>query len=161
MSVRTVTQTMEMALTRLENNEADLRELDSRYYLIDPVLRALKWDLSDPAQVKFECQMGDGRIDYVLFNRKGNPAVYMEAKRADSWLTDENIVQLREYVQRRKQGLAVLTNGTEWKIYDLSRRGSSIQKEARSWRTFTSTCRIDSRKRMSGVKRQRRLLPCQ
>ena len=123
MSVRTVTQTMEMALTRLENNEADLRELDSRYYLIDPVLRALKWDLSDPAQVKFECQMGDGRIDYVLFNRKGNPAVYMEAKRADSWLTDENIVQLREYVQRRKQGLAVLTNGTEWKIYDLSRRG--------------------------------------
>ena len=123
MSARTVTQTIETALARLEVNDVYLRELDTRYYLIDPVLRALKWDLSDPAQVSFEFQIKNGKIDYVLFNKRGSPVIYVEAKRADVWLGHDDIIQLREYVRGKKQGLAILTNGTEWKIFGLSRMG--------------------------------------
>ena len=126
MSVKTVTQAIEIALARLEHNEVDLRELDTRYYLIDPLLKALNWDVSDPAQVVFEQQVRQrtkGNIDYVLLNRFGDPAIYLEAKRADAWLNDTHLVQLRSYIQGKTAGLAVLTNGTEWKIYDLSRSG--------------------------------------
>ena len=125
MSVKTVTQAIEIALVRLEDNEVYLRELDTKYYLIDPLLRALNWDVSDPAQVVYEQQVRKkkGNIDYVLLDRLGNPAIYLEAKRADEWLTNTHLVQLRSYIQGITAGLAVLTNGTEWKIYDLSRPG--------------------------------------
>lgn len=110
-------------MARLEENDVSLRELDTRYYLIDPILKALNWDLSDPAQVQFEWPMKNGYIDYVLFDREGEIAICLEAKRGDKWLGNEDIVQLREYVRGRKLGLAVLTNGAEWKIYDLSHTG--------------------------------------
>ena len=53
--VRDITEAIRKIRDRVENHgEYFLREERSRYGLIDPMLRALGWDLSDPAQVKVE-----------------------------------------------------------------------------------------------------------
>ena len=101
----------------------DSHEMNTRYMLIDPVLRALGWDLSDPRQVTFECDLNDyGRIDYVMFGRNGNPSILLEAKRVDVWTLNHER-QLISYAQGTRKGYAVLTNGSLWKKWDLSKRG--------------------------------------
>ena len=43
-----------------------------RYSLIDPFLRMIGWDTSDPSQVIPEYSTGNGRADYALFGSDGN-----------------------------------------------------------------------------------------
>ena len=55
-------------------------ESSTRYCLIDPLLTALGWDLSDPAQVLTEYNSGNGRADYALAPGSGPPSLVVEAK---------------------------------------------------------------------------------
>jgi predicted type IV restriction endonuclease len=56
------------------------REIAVRYALIDPILRALDWDLSNPEYVRLEWTQARGlRPDYT-FLKDGNPVLYVEAK---------------------------------------------------------------------------------
>ena len=61
-------------------------EMSTRYIVVDPVLRSLGWDLSDPSQciVEYATAGGSGslpRVDYALIGRDGCPVVLVEAKR--------------------------------------------------------------------------------
>ena len=67
-------------------------ETSTRYMFIDPILRALGWDLSDPDECVVEYRVATGlrgtnegsrRTDYALLDARGNPAVLVEAKRID------------------------------------------------------------------------------
>ena len=76
-----------------------------------------------------------GRADYALFgtpdldaigNLTREPDVIIEAKSLNVVL-EEHVEQLRRYVgasPRMHKGVAVLTNGREWWLYDLERRGA-------------------------------------
>ena len=57
-------------------------EAQTRYSLIDPLLRALGWDTTDPAQVVPEYRGDGGRqaADYALLGPLGQPLVIIEAK---------------------------------------------------------------------------------
>lgn len=58
-------------------------EIRTRYTLIDPILRALEWTISDPSQVRIEYettnQSNPHRVDYALFS-EGKPVILVEAK---------------------------------------------------------------------------------
>ena len=56
-------------------------EAKTRYSLIDPLLTALGWDLSDPLQVQAEYHTGSGIADYMLLAGRATPQVVIEAKR--------------------------------------------------------------------------------
>ena len=63
-------------------------EMSTRYTVIDPVLRSLGWDLSDPSQCVVEKIAGQKRgrdpyprVDYALLGRDGMVAALVEAKR--------------------------------------------------------------------------------
>ena len=119
------------------------REEHTRYTVIDPIIRALGWNTSDPKECHPEYwRFGGrdasgraGRVDYALFGTPdleaiGNgitaPAVIIEAKKLGMAL-DGHVGQLRRYVNgthRMTKGMAVLTNGREWWLYDLDRRGA-------------------------------------
>ena len=102
-------------------------ETNTRYMIIDPILRGLGWDLSDPDHVEFELDSsGYGRIDYTLYS-DDNPVILLEAKvlHAQS-VTHER--QLISYTQGVNKGYAVLTNGDTWKIWDLRKRGAFDKK---------------------------------
>ncbi len=55
-------------------------ETRTRQVLIDPLLRKLGWDVSDPQAVELEYKMGPQRADYALMSN-GQPVAVIEAKR--------------------------------------------------------------------------------
>lgn len=114
-------------------DDAHWHEDDTRYGLIDPVLRALGWDTGDPMECHIERPRGSGWADYALFNREGpigdrvgrRPIIVIEAKKLDEEL-GKGESQLNGYVRaspRMSQGVGVLTNGKEWRLYTVGPRG--------------------------------------
>ena len=59
-------------------------EVRTRYALVDPILQALGWDLTDPSQVQVEYETATDqpnpcRVDYALLS-PGKPEILVEAK---------------------------------------------------------------------------------
>ena len=101
---------------------ANNHETSTRYIIIDPILRALGWDLSDPREcaVEYPVLLGRSilRVDYVLLGRDGRPVVVIEAKRIDVPSDDEmGFAQMDDYLEGIPTAqVAVLTNGQYWEI---------------------------------------------
>ena len=98
-------------------------EWATRYIAVDPVLRALGWDLSNPKQCMVEYPLRQKRAatvyaDYVLFHKCGQKAVIVEAKRIYiSTNQEENWEQLAKYYFRASSASVVaVTNGQFWDI---------------------------------------------
>ena len=114
------------------------REDHTRYAIIDPIIRALGWKICDPKECHPEYwrYRGDeqGRVDYALFlNRSlpriGNgtvaPSMIIEAKNPAVNL-GSCVEQLHRYAEASpamRRGVAALTNGKEWWIYQAVSRG--------------------------------------
>lgn len=101
-------------------------ETATRYLLIDPVLTALGWDIYDLDQCGVEWPMPEkgriGRADYVFTNSKGENVIVIEAKRIDVAVGREPRAlerKLRRYCTGMHAGVAVLTNGLIWRLYEL------------------------------------------
>ena len=120
------------------------REDQTRYAIIDPIIRALGWETSDPSQCypeypRHHSTYGWGRADYALLSEAplheiGNanvaPAIIIESKAVGRDL-DDSLDQLQHYVEsdpKMTMGVAVLTNGVEWRLYDVKGRGSLAGK---------------------------------
>ena len=98
-------------------------ESRTRTALIDPMLRSLGWDVSDPSLVTIEPKTDKGWADYALLDDKGKTVVFVEAKKlADK---DVHIQQSLGYAigARMQEGLDIrycaFTNGDIWELYDL------------------------------------------
>ena len=113
------------------------REDHTRYALIDPVIRALGWNTADPKEChpEYPRTYNNGRrVDYALFGdwdvasiASGTiqPVIIIESKALEVDLTNYK-AQLRGYVNaspRMEEGVAVLTNGKEWWLHDVSKPG--------------------------------------
>lgn len=112
------------------------RELATRYLLIDPMVRALDWDMGDFWQCAVEWPLlknNEGRTrwsekaDYVLFNPSERPVVVIEAKRVRSDLASWE-TQLERYTFGMRSGIGVLTDGVIWHLYNLRKRGEFASK---------------------------------
>ena len=112
-TIQTLNERINAYGTDLSNNETM-----TRYALIDPLLRELAWDLSNPGEVVPEDGGAGrgGRTDYTL-RKDGEDIMIVEAKRLDESL-DKHINKLVDYVRRRNVRYGVLTNGQRWRMYD-------------------------------------------
>lgn len=90
--------------------------------IVVPILRALGWDDSDPAQVMPEYTNPRGRVDYALSPSRNSPAVFVEVKRVGQ--TAEADRQLFEYAFHEGAQIAVLTDGRIWNFYLPGQHGS-------------------------------------
>jgi len=105
------------------------REIAARYALIDPVLRVLGWDLSDPMHVRLEWTQANGlRPDYT-FLKNGSRVLYVEAKpwgtiskitKLSNPLTSKELKKLRRYCKCNSVNMGALTDGGAWYIIDFS-----------------------------------------
>ena len=113
------------------------REVETRYALIDPIIEALGWDMRNFDQCAYESDprwetWNERFADYVFWGHENDQAVLViEAKQAKNDLaspTEE--AQLAGYVDGLKSGVAVLTNGKVWYLYnlDLGRRQEFADK---------------------------------
>ena len=121
--------------------ENSWREDQTRYAIIDPVVRALGWKTEEPKEcyIEYHRPYGTGRVDYALFRKakmadigRGDavPDIIIEAKSVDSNL-DGDLAQLKKYVKARpamRDGMAVLTNGGQWRLYRVDRQGNLTEE---------------------------------
>ena len=98
----------------LQGNEAQ-----TRMSLIDPLLRALGWDTTDPGLVRPDHFVSGRLADYALLDAQGDVIVFLEARRLG-----ENLAERRSQVVGYASELGIrfpaLSNGSEWEIYDNS-----------------------------------------
>ena len=74
-------------------------EMHTRMALVDPLLRALEWDTSDPQVVSAEYTVqGGGRADYALFGEDAKPVAIIEAKKLGEPV-DEHVLQMLNYAK--------------------------------------------------------------
>ncbi|HUT03093.1 MAG TPA: DUF5655 domain-containing protein [bacterium] len=109
--------------------KAHLKELPTRITFIDPVLRALGWDVEDPDEVAVEYQTRDGKsVDYALkINQK--VVLFMEAKPLNDPLDDEKAIgQVVSYGAVAGVDWCVLTNGVTYKVYRSTEKAAAPDK---------------------------------
>ena len=116
---------IELLKERISTHGQALRqnETRNRIALIDPLLRALGWDTSDPAIVMTEFQILAGRADYAFLATNGKPVSVLEAKKLGQGLETHNS-QMINYALQEGVDFAGLTDGDRWHIYDLSKSGA-------------------------------------
>lgn len=103
---------------RIATHGPTLRENETRtrMALIDPLLRALGWDVSDPAMVTPEYSVGASRADYALLTLSGIPSALVEAKKLDESLASHRM-QMLNYANASGIPYAGLTDGNHWEMY--------------------------------------------
>lgn len=100
--------------TSLKSNEAATRAA-----LVDPVLRALGWNVGNPNMVEVEKTLTNStqsRIDYALYDMNGTIRIIIEAKSLGQSLS-AHAQQLVQYAFAFQVTNLFLTNGNEWHHY--------------------------------------------
>jgi hypothetical protein len=95
-------------------------ESNTKSVLIEPVLRALGWDVEDLDEVRREYRRksSDNPVDYALFLLR-TPRLFVEAKALRENLDDDRWAkQIMGYASVTGVKWVVLTNGNEWRIYN-------------------------------------------
>lgn len=121
-------------------NEASTRRL-----IIEPIFAAIGyevWDASSPCRVDAESsiegasqQGGKGKADYFLFSSNA-PLFAVEAKAIGTPLSDADAKQLCDYCLYKAPPIkwGVLTNGSDWRLYDTDTAGSPEHKKVMQWK---------------------------
>ena len=91
-------------------------ETATRNQLIEPLMRVLGWDASDPNLVTPEYSAGHGRVDYALMEN-GKPIVLIEAKKLGTKLTAGTLLQAFGYVDDASVKFVVISNGDSWEVH--------------------------------------------
>jgi len=109
---------------RIRNHGANLRENETRtrMALIDPLLTAFGWDVSDPSAVTPEYSVSGRWADYALLRPDGQPAATIEAKKLGESLASHRM-QMLNYSNASGVEYAGLTDGDHWELYEVFQRG--------------------------------------
>ena len=104
-------------------------ETKTRYVLIDPMLRALGWDVSclDDVDVEYKT-LARKKVDYALLSDNNTPLVLVEAKRLNQPHDSKNLSQLLMYCLEAGAQYGVLTDGNNWDVYDTSKTKPLAEK---------------------------------
>ena len=108
-------QFLKVAVERIRSGSLE-NEAQVKQAIILPILRALDWDDTNPAEFKPEFSVGKGWVDYALLPEGGGPLVFIEAKglgRVD--IAGEE--QLFRYAVNRGIPFLILTDGDLWDFY--------------------------------------------
>lgn len=118
-SISSLRDTVEQVRKRIQQHRG-LDEQNTKGSLIDPVFRALGWDMEDPDEVRreYKQQSSDSPADYALFVA-GEPRLFVEAKKLGSNLDDRRWArQVIGYAATAGVEWVVLTDGNEYRIYN-------------------------------------------
>ena len=101
---------------RITSYGQTFNETQTRMALIDPLLTALGWDVSDPEIVTPEYRTDVGWADYALRGPGNKPAAVVEAKRLGSFV-ENHLDQVVNYCIQQGIAYAAVTDGSHWQMY--------------------------------------------
>ena len=115
---------IESLRSRIQTYSPALRENETRtrMALIDPLLYALGWNISDPGMVMPEHRMSGGWADYALLGFDGHPIATVEAKKLGESLASHRM-QMLNYANASGIEYAALTDGNHWELYSVFEKG--------------------------------------
>ena len=110
-------QATQIAQRLQEHPSIGHNEAQTKNSLIEPFLQCLGYDPSHPEQVTLELptELG-GKIDYVLTSSE-KIKIAVEAKKADTNLSQKETNQLRSYFTFSEAVAAILTNGIDYWLF--------------------------------------------
>ena len=106
---------LKKAVERIQSGSLE-NEAQVKQAVILPILRALDWDDSDPAEFVPEFSAGNGRVDYALLRSGGGPLVFIEAKGLGG-VDAKGEEQVFRYAVNRGVPFLILTDGNLWDFY--------------------------------------------
>ena len=134
MSVENLIKALASIRQRIDSHGDHIAEKETRtrQILIDPLLKTLGWDASDPTQVILEYPIRVGGrqpiyADYALLH-DGKPIAVVEAKRLRRQLDDHVISQVLNYATGHGIKYMLATNGDEWRMYDVFKQVPLAEK---------------------------------
>ncbi len=104
------------------------KERRTRQVLIDPLLGALGWDVSDPGAVYIE----HNKMDYALMSNatpNAVPVAAIEAKPLGESLEKKAITQAIAYAIENNILYIIVTNGDRWEMYEVLKPGTMEDKK--------------------------------
>lgn len=116
-TIETLRERIQAHRPYLEGNETRTRQA-----LIDPMLRALGWDVEDPNSVELEYGIKRKWADYALMG-SGGPIAVIEAKALGRALNDDEKMQALNYANMDGIDYMAVTNGDHWQMFDVFKRG--------------------------------------
>ncbi len=130
MNLDALAETIETLKKRIERHRQELSENETRTRssLINPLLRALGWEVEDPTIVRLEYSIGNERADYALMKPDGKSSAVIEAKKLGAPFDDKHLAQMLNYAIRADIGYACLSDGNKWELYSVFERGSFEEK---------------------------------
>jgi hypothetical protein len=139
--VSTLTPTLEQVRDRIapyRDRTSSVGEQNTKAALIEPILRALGWDVEDPEEVwrEYRRRSVDNPVDYALMVLR-TPRLFVEAKALGDNLDDPKWAnQISDYAVVAGVEWVVLTNGDEYRIYNSH---AAVPVEERLFRTLRLT----------------------
>jgi len=100
----------------LRNNPGWIEER-VKQYVIEPILENLGWNTHAKDQAEREHKIGKGKVDYALFDQRGQKQVFIEAKRLGFADDPKYREQLFGYARDVPAPILVLTDGQLWEFY--------------------------------------------
>lgn len=104
------------------------KERRTRQVLIDPLLKMLGWDVSDPGAVYLE----HNKMDYALMSNAtpdAVPVAVIEAKPLGESLEKKAITQAIAYAIENNIPYIIVTNGDRWEMYEVLKPGTMEDKK--------------------------------
>ncbi len=106
------------------------KEWRTRHALINPLLEALGWEVSNPAAVQIEYQVKTKRADYVLIREgEDKPIAVIEAKGLGNSLEDDETTQAHIYANQAGIDYMIVTDGDTWKMFKAYGRGTLEERQ--------------------------------
>ncbi len=123
MALDDLKETIETLRERIQAHRPYLAgyETRTRQALIDPMLRALGWDVEDPNAVELEYGIKRKWADYALMESSRSIAV-IEAKALGKALNDDEKMQALNYANMNGIFYMAVTNGDHWQMFDVFKR---------------------------------------
>jgi hypothetical protein len=116
--LRNVLETVKQRIDRYGSK--GINEQDTKAALVQPVLRALGWDVEDldDVQREYKIRRQDKPVDYAVF-LEGEARLFVEAKALGQNLDDRKWAnQIMGYAGVAGVGWVVLTDGNEYRLYN-------------------------------------------
>jgi hypothetical protein len=106
---------------RYEKSEANVRA-----QLVDPVLKAIGWNIENPEDVSVNPSTEEGIPDYALL-KGGKPVLMVEAKKLAEDVK-AHIRQLAKYCFSEGTEYGLLTNGATWVLFKSFQAGTAVSE---------------------------------
>ena len=117
---------------------ANNHETSTRYMIIDPILKSLGWDLSNPRDCVVEYRIRTGSqsaVDYAFLDSMGNPVILVEAKRIDGHTEEEeNWEQVYGYMRAVETASAIVVTTGQYRAIETRDERGGTRFQPSGWK---------------------------